>query len=166
MRGCRGHVASRSDSVWGYSRYEGCPGVTFFLNAAMLSAAWARDPPRRTLGSCCGDLCVYAGLIFIVTAGARTQWCIAPAPFSFWRIVMVVSREAARTRHRQGHPLRCVLPPRAVRHRLPANSRGVVLQLSGCSRAPLYVCADFGYIHWFLLEAESRRVRRHGRTGS
>ena len=57
--------------MWGYSRYEGLGWRDSFLNAAMLLGGMGPvNPPRTDAGKLFAGLyALYAGLIFIVSAG-------------------------------------------------------------------------------------------------
>ncbi|HEY7474467.1 MAG TPA: hypothetical protein VH679_05610 [Vicinamibacterales bacterium] len=57
--------------MWGYSRYEGLAWRDSFLNAAMLLGGMGPvNPPKTDAGKLfAGVYALYAGLIFIVTAG-------------------------------------------------------------------------------------------------
>ena len=57
--------------MWGYSRYEGLPWRDSFLNAAMLLGGMGPvNDPRTDAGKVFAGLyALYAGLVFIVTAG-------------------------------------------------------------------------------------------------
>jgi hypothetical protein len=57
--------------MWGYSRYEGLAWRDSFLNAAMLLGGMGPvNDPRTDAGKVFAGLyALYAGLVFIVTAG-------------------------------------------------------------------------------------------------
>lgn len=57
--------------IWGYGHFEGLPWRDGFLNAAMLLGGMGPvDPPRTDAGKLfAGSYALFAGLLFIVTAG-------------------------------------------------------------------------------------------------
>ena len=64
-------IMSLAFGMWGYSRYEGLAWRDSFLNAAMLLGGMGPvNAPQTDAGKLfAGVYALYAGLIFIVTAG-------------------------------------------------------------------------------------------------